>query len=146
MDDKPESYHARRPRHQATDPTAHRLRIERGPGNTPRSIEATLLDLSSTGAQLRVPVPLEVAEAITLHLRPEASQLPITRSGTVRWARRDDQGDWLVGCLLDRQLDWETLGELFLEGVLSTDRPAFPPAAPGPTEVPVDPAQNPFDS
>jgi len=146
MDYKLESFRPRRPRHQATDATGHCLQLERGPGKTPRSIDAKLLNLSSAGAGFRVTVLLEVGEAITFHLRREPSQLLLTRSGTVRWASRDEQGDWTVGCLFDRRVDWETLGELFLKGILSTNRPAFPAAAPGPTEVPADPAQNPFDS
>lgn len=139
MDDNLESYCARRPRHQATGPAAHCLQLERGPGNTPRSIEAKLLDLSSSGVRLRVAVPLEVGEPITFHIGKEASQFLLTRSGTVRWASRDERGDWMVGCLFDRRVDWETLGELFLESILSTDRPAFPAPASGPVEVPADP-------
>jgi len=83
---------------------------------------------------------LEVGEPIAIRLRQDASQPLLTASGTVRWVSPDEQGGWLVGCLLDRPLDWETLGELFLEGVLSTDRPALPPAAPRPAETSADPA------
>lgn len=140
MDEHPETYHARRPRHQAIASTTYCFHIERDPGNTSRSVDATLLDLSSSGAGLRVLQPLEVGEPIAIHLRQDTSRLLLTASGTVRWVSPDEQGGWLVGCLLDRPLDWETLGELFLEGVLSTDRPALPLAPPSPAEAPAAPA------
>ena len=93
-------------------------------------MEAELLDLSRSGVRLRVAADLKVQEPITLRLHDEPSGLRLTRSATVRW-KRPEQGDlWLVGCLFDEHVEWEMLGELFLNEVLSTGRPSPPPASP----------------
>jgi hypothetical protein len=82
-----------------------------------------LLDLSRNGFQVKVPVPLNTQSPLNLRFRMEGSQMDLMLPGTIRWQRPASDGTWLAGCQTDRPIDWETLGELFLRGVLSTDRP-----------------------
>jgi hypothetical protein len=109
--------------------------VDRGPASAPASIEVGLLDLSRDGARFRSSVPLAEAEAITVRIDDERSGLRLTRSGTVRWTRPDGGGTWSVGCRFSRPLEWETLGELFLNEVLSQAPPArqAPQPAPAPS-------------
>ena len=120
---------SRRPRHQAAGSPAVRVRVERADGEEPVSIEAELLDLSRSGVRLRVAADLKIQEPITVQLYDESSGLRLTRRAKVRW-RRPEQGEITsVGCLFEEQVEWEMLGELFLNEVLSTARPS-PPASP----------------
>ena len=105
----------------------------------PPSIDANLVNLSAMGIRFQAAMPLEVGEPVTIRLSGEASQPLVTCSGTVRWVRPDDHGGWLAGCLFDQRVEWEVLGELFLAGVLTTDRPEASPAETALTETPALP-------
>ena len=141
MVDSPGGYISRRPRHRAALPAGLQVRIERVRESVSESVEVELLDLSRTGVRLRTPVPLAVGESITMRLQKEESGLRLTRSGTVRWTSVDQGGTWSAGCLFSQPVDWEELGELFLSGVLSTDRPMMPPADPTPAAPPASGAE-----
>jgi hypothetical protein len=88
------------------------------------------MDLSREGFRLRVAQPLEIGEALWLDLFEETSGFSLTLPATVRWRLEEPDGRWLLGCRSKRQLEWETLGELFLSKVLLAesrkpdDRPA----------------------
>lgn len=97
-----------------------RVEVERRSEGEPSRVPAELVNLSRGGFQLRTPVPLAVHEAVTLRLRVEESGFETLLSGEVRWQRPDGDA-WLVGCLCDRPIEWESLGELFLGRVLSQD-------------------------
>jgi hypothetical protein len=116
-------YVSRRPRHQSAGSAGPRVQVERGPGREPSPIDAELLDLSRGGTRLRVAAPLKVGEAITVRLVDEKSGVELTRPSTVRWQRAEDDQTWTVGCMFTQQVEWETLGELFLNNLLSTDPP-----------------------
>lgn len=59
-------------------------------------------------------------------MREENSGIDLHLPGTVRWCEPRCDGTWSVGCLSSEPLAWETLGELILSGVVSTEAP--PPA------------------
>ena len=86
-------------------------------------VQAELQDLSRIGYLVKIPAPLNTQRPLNLRLSIEASQIELTLPGTVRWQRPIENGTWLAGCQSDRPIEWETLGELFLSGVLSTDAP-----------------------
>ncbi len=123
-------YTAGKPRGESSGAKRLRVEVRRGPGRTPGVIEAELVDLSRGGIGLRVAASLAVSESITVRLEDEASKLKLTRSATVRWARRDAEGKWAIGCRFDEQMDWEILGELFLNEILAAER--FTVKQPGP--------------
>ena len=114
-------YDLRRPRHEAA--TGFDVEVERSAGNLPGPVHAELINLSRGGYQLRTPVPLEVDESITLKLHHERSGLRLILPGTVRWTRSGDEATWLQGCQTSCEIAWETLGDLFLNGILGTDLP-----------------------
>jgi hypothetical protein len=110
----------RKPRYPSTGRKAVRAEIERSPGRTPGVVSADLQDLSRNGFQVRTPIPLQSGEAIRVRIEIEQPALSLTVPGTVRW-QRADEGAWVAGCLSDRPIDWESLGELFLNDILDTD-------------------------
>jgi hypothetical protein len=112
-------YTPRRPRYACIAPTV-RVEVEQTVDGLKSLVQAELLDLSRSGYQVKVPAPLNTQSPLNLRICIEASQIGLTLSGTVRWQRPTEDGTWLAGCESDRPLEWETLGELFLSGVLST--------------------------
>ena len=130
-------YVARKPRHQAAQQTAVWLVVEPVAPSLSEPIEVELVDLSRGGVQFRSGVPLSVGETIRVQLQDAKSGLELNRQGTVRWTKALGPGTWSIGCRFFEPVDWETLGELFLNDVLSTDPPqsraaGSVPAAPDP--------------
>ncbi len=111
------NYVTRPPRHLAGDTKPPHVRIAQASG---RIIEAELRDLSRQGCQLRVPTPLANGEPVIVRIEQEDSGLQLTIEGTIRW-QRPGEGAWFVGCQASREIDWESLGELFLSGILNTE-------------------------
>lgn len=57
------------------------------------SLEATCIDLSSSGMQLRTDAPLEVGQDIQVEITSKHSQLSsLKASGTVVWVENTDDG------------------------------------------------------
>ena len=115
---------ARSPRHKMAEESAVRVELGRSASDLPTVPEATIVDFSRNGLQLRLTAPLVEQEAISVRLEDERSGMDLTLSGIVRWQRREDDDAWLVGCHCDEELDWETLGELFLNEVLVREEPS----------------------
>jgi hypothetical protein len=115
------AFEPRQPRHVATAPD--RLCVEVEPRSIPKSepFRAQLVDLSRQGLQLRIPVPLAVHENVSVRIRDDDSGLSISVSGEVRWQRPAEDGHWFVGCRCQQELNWETMGELFLHELLAMD-------------------------
>ncbi len=111
----------RRPRHPVTEAAAIDVSLERSGQEPSCLVAARLLDFSREGFRLRVPVRLTVQEAVTVRIRSENDGIDLALPGTVRWQRPDGDAAWLVGCAATRPADWETLGELFLHKILSTE-------------------------
>ncbi len=121
MSKNPWEYALRNPRHQATGPEGHEIRIERAGGRDPLVTSARLIDFSRNGFRLRTPFPLEIGEPLTMQLHDERSSTDLTLFGVVRWCRPDENESWLLGCQTAREADWETLGELFVNEILASD-------------------------
>ncbi len=111
----------RQPRHQASAAEGCEVRIERTPGKDPLVTSGRLIDLSRSGFKLRVPVPLEAGESLTMQIRDDRLTTDITLPGVVQWCRRGERSGWFLGCRATDLADYETLGELFINDILSTD-------------------------
>ena len=113
----------RLPRHCAAEESRTQIQVQRQPGQKPQNIAAELVDLSRRGGQFVCSTSLEMDEPIVLHIMLPSSSLEVRLSAKVRWERPASDGLFAVGCILDDEMDWETLGEMFLNGVLSADLP-----------------------
>lgn len=82
------------------------------------STAARLLDCSRTDAQLIVAHRVTPGERILVRLRDDESGLQLDVAGTVAWQEQENEVAWRIGCQFTQELDWETLGELFLCGIL----------------------------
>jgi hypothetical protein len=85
-----------------------------------QGLSGQLVDCSRAVVQFRVTDSLADGERVVVRLRHEASGLQLDMAGTVDWQRPEPSGERLVGCRFAEELDWETLGELFLCGILDT--------------------------
>jgi hypothetical protein len=83
-------------------------------------IPALLLDCSRVEVQLGVTEEFATGERIVVRLHDETSRLQLDVSGTVQYQRQGSDDLWHIGCRFTQELDWETLGELFLCGILQT--------------------------
>lgn len=111
---------ARYPRHQSAGKPELQIKICRSVGE-PRSLGAELVDFSRDGFRLRVGAPLIVNELVEVLVEDRNSPVELAISATVRWQRPESGERWLTGFKFNRSTDWETLGELFLNDILSTD-------------------------
>jgi len=80
-----------------------------------------MVDLSRHGVRLQVTVPLTTEDPITVRLREESSGIDLTLPATVQWQNPEGDRKWSLGCLFDQPMEWETLGELFLNELLVDD-------------------------
>jgi len=83
-------------------------------------MNAQLIDCSREAIQLLLAVPLERGERIRVRLRDESSGMQLDVAGAVSAQRDELPSGWSATCRFDQELDWETLGELFLCGILET--------------------------
>lgn len=113
-------YYPHPPRYPVADSAGLHVEVERL-GEISQVLQATLVDMSRNGFCLQVPAPLVREEPIVLRLCHQASGMALTVSATVRWHKKQNEGTWSIGCLAAEQIAWETLGELFLNGILSRE-------------------------
>lgn len=113
----------RRPRHGLVEAGAVTIELRRAPGELPETVAAEILDLSRQGVRLRAGAALGEHEVLTVCLYSGELALDLHLTGAVRWRKQDADGRWLYGCEFKDELPLETLGELFLCGILSA-RPA----------------------
>jgi hypothetical protein len=109
----------RRPRHAASDVASLRVEIHRAEGESPRVLTGQLVDFSRMGAHCTLPLVLPIGEKAEMRLVREPDEVVLTREGEIRWNHRDENGNWSIGFQFTTPLDWESLGELFLVGVLT---------------------------
>ncbi len=120
MTDNLSQYVARNTRHYPSDGAELAIEVRRSAG-TPRSVDAQLLDFSRDGFRLQLPSPLVVNESVEVQMRDLNSTFDVTMEATVKWQRTENGDAWLVGLRFEEQADWETMGELFLNGILTMD-------------------------
>lgn len=118
----------RRPRHEALNQADCRITIEWIASSRP--LDAELADVSRFGLKLILDTEMPADARLRLCLEQAANQFHVVLPVTVRWSRLEDDGRWGVGCLFDRELSWELMGELFLNGILSVDTVTSDVAAP----------------
>jgi len=111
----------RDPRHRAKDITKAWAEVLRRGGRLPKRLPAMLIDLSRKGIQLRVAMLLERGERITVRLLHLPLEEEYALDATVQWMRLADGNTYAVGCQFDDEIDFEILGELFLDGLLDTE-------------------------
>ena len=116
-------YVSRKPRHKAAASTRLSVDLQRTATKEPGLLQAELVDFSRSGFLLRTAVPLQVHESIVGRLQNDEPEIDLTLPAEVCWREREEDGSWLSGCQSTRQIDWETLGELFLSGILLDDAP-----------------------
>ena len=95
------------------------LLVDREPGRDPALMNAQLLDCSREEIRLLLAERLARGEQIRVRLRDQSSGLQLDVAGTVTAVHESPSG-WSATCRFDHELDWETLGELFLCGILET--------------------------
>lgn len=111
-----------RPRHHVVDPDSLHVQLQRRVDELVDVLQAMLIDISRNGFCVEVAKPLAEEETVVLRLHDDNSGMDLTLAGTVRWSRESEEGGgWATGCSADQELAWETLGELFLNGILRTD-------------------------
>ncbi len=126
----------RKPRHDAAETVDLPIQVERTSKKKSQSVvEGTLVNISRDGIGLRTAGPLTLQEAVTVrcHIEEPDREKPnrdFVLPCIVQWQRREKPRQWLIGCRSTDDVDWETLGELFLCGALSgsDDASDFDPA------------------
>ena len=96
------------------------VRVDREPPHEPALVSAQLLDCNRAQIQLLVAFPLQSNERVRVRVRDESSGLQLDVAGAVVAQHDYEPGSWFVTCRFDHELDWETLGELFLCGILDS--------------------------
>lgn len=118
------NYVGRKPRHQVADPGAVTVRLTRTGVEPPETTMVELLDFARNGVRLRLAErvgarPFVSGDAVLLQLASENSKIDFGRPATVRWQRAEGPGLWQLGCEFKDEVSLETLGELFLNEILS---------------------------
>jgi hypothetical protein len=94
------------------------LLMDREADRQPPLLNAQLIDCSRDEIQVLVSHSLDRGERVRVRLRDESSGLQLDVVGNVSAQREAPPSGWSVTCRFDHELDWETLGELFLCGIL----------------------------
>ena len=110
----------RMPRHEAVNSGPLPIDLQINDGH--QSYETQLVNVSRSGIRLRIPVALSPDQVITVTVT-DSDGLNLNLTAVVRWCTQQEQNAWNIGCELADTVNWETLGELFLRGVLATDPP-----------------------
>lgn len=113
----------RTPRHGTAADGGHPVRIQRTASEPPVLVDAALINFSRSGYQVRTATPLVPGDAVVLRLTAPESGFQTALPGVVRWQQPETGPCWLVGCQCEDEVAWETLGELFLHGILAADAP-----------------------
>jgi hypothetical protein len=93
-------------------------------------VDAELSDVSRFGLKLILDKEMPPDARLRLSLKQTANQFHVILPVTVRWSRLEDDGRWGIGCIFDREMSWELMGELFLNGILSIDTVSSDVSAP----------------
>jgi len=96
-------------------------------------VEGALVDVSRHGFRVQIPAAVSPNDALHVCVRDTRSGMDLMLRGTVRWVQEEDDGTWSAGCLAIEPLSWETLGELFLNGILTPPAEDAEPVAQKPT-------------
>jgi hypothetical protein len=115
---------ARFPRHHAEHNPDYITEIIYGEKDNQSILHADLINLSRDGAQVKIDHPLGVGELVNVRIRCKKSGMELQLPAAICWQRSASEELWAAGCQFVEKIEWETYGELFLEGVLKADLPA----------------------
>ena len=118
MSNDPSNYTVRRPRYVATGKAAIVLSIVRAEERHPAVVTGELVDISRHGICIKAADPLEPDERLLIRLKEAAGGLERSFAARGLWRQQETDDSWLIGCALEGEVDWETLGELFLQQVI----------------------------
>lgn len=109
---------ARNPRHNRGD--QHRLQLTVTKDAEQKHLEAELVDVSRNGICFLTDHPFfSRHDHVHLKLVDPQSDFRMEVNCEIRWQRIEGE-QFSIGCQFDEELSWETLGEMFLNGILST--------------------------
>ena len=106
------------PRHDAVNAKPSSVEVWLAERNQLHAVQ--LVNLSRRGIGVRAPVELAPDQVVTLKFT-DSDGLDVSLGAVVRWCSVHEPAVWDVGCEFDSEVEWETLGELFLRGVLETE-------------------------
>ncbi|MEQ8786256.1 MAG: PilZ domain-containing protein [Pirellulaceae bacterium] len=116
------NYVVRRPRHVGRRTEIVHVQLRRDEGRLPDVVEAELVDLSRGGLQLVVPTPLSKGEHVQVRISCGENSFDNDVAATVRWLRRTEDGAaWHLGLRFKEELQFDLLGELFLNDALESE-------------------------
>jgi hypothetical protein len=116
------NYVARRPRHAGRQTEVVNVQLRRDEGRLPDVVEASLVDLSRGGLQLNVATPLVKGERVLVRICCGENAFDNEAAATVRWIRPSEDGQqWKLGLRLKEDLEFDLLGELFLNDALESE-------------------------
>lgn len=117
------NYFGRKPRHVVSDASLIAARLAPLHGDAASTLNVELIDFARGGARLRAADPgigwLAEGAASILQIRSIKPGIDIQLPGRIRWQQAEGPGQWLIGCEFDAEVPLETLGELFLNDILS---------------------------
>jgi hypothetical protein len=106
--------------------------IGRQSGDDLATFSAEPIDISERGMKLRVDVPFQFEESITVILGSSEGQLRLALSGRVTWLRQERDDSWLLGCQFTPKLPPDALEEMFSKGMIERRRsPRYPVSGQG---------------
>jgi hypothetical protein len=112
----------RRPRHAARHSSIVHVQLQRADGRLPDVVDASLIDLSRGGVQLIVSTPLSKGERLRVRISCGKNSFDSDVGATVRWLRRNEvEREWIVGLRFTEELQFDLLGELFLNDALESE-------------------------
>jgi hypothetical protein len=116
-----ELFHPRGPRHLSAEGEQATVELRRLAEQPHPDHLARPADISRTGMHLVLSKTLAIGATAFVTLRDSRGDAVLAREGKVQWARVGTDQRWHVGVEFTTQLDWETLGELFLRNILNAE-------------------------
>jgi len=112
---------ARHPRFDVVNDENLHVLVEIKVGDKIERLESSLVNISRRGVRLHVPADLKEDDHLNLQIRQTNSDLNICRKAQVQWSAQIDEGINVVGCRLASDINWEVMGELFLNDMISPE-------------------------
>lgn len=106
----------RRPRHEVQPDARCLVRLYTNQG---KYSEGHLVDLSRHGLKLVTDGEISLESPVRVQAELPTGPVQVSPAATIRWSRLEDDGRWAAGLVFDRELSWEVMGEMFLNGILS---------------------------
>lgn len=116
------NYIVRRPRHAGRSTANVAVQLLREQGRLPDVVDASLIDLSRGGVQLVVATRLVKGERVRVRIFWGENSFDGDVGAVVRWLCRTDDGqNWNLGLRFSEELQFDLMGELFLNDALESE-------------------------